>query len=90
MRHIKGCIGGFEYDNGVVVPPFIPRGICLKACYYHAICTIHDVNNKFVDELLYLLNKCILPHPNSLFLNMCHTRVFVEKVSHSYESVHAC
>jgi hypothetical protein len=55
-----------------------------------AICTIHDINNKFVDELLYLLNKCILPHPNSLFLNMCHTRVFVEKVSHSYESVHAC
>ena len=54
------------------------------------ICTIHGVNNKFVDELLYLLSKYILPHPNSLPLNMYHARVLVEKVSHSYESIHAC
>ena len=54
------------------------------------ICTIHGVNNKFVDELLYLLNKYILPHPNLLPLNMYHAKVLVEKVSHSYESIHAC
>ena len=54
------------------------------------ICTIHGVNNKFVDELLYLLSKYILPHPNSLPSSMCQARVLVEKVSHSYESIHAC
>ena len=34
------------------------------------ICTMHGVNNKFVDELLYLLHKYILPRPNSLPTNM--------------------
>ena len=54
------------------------------------ICTVHGVNNKFVDELLNLLHKYILPHPNSLPSNMYHAKVLVEKVSHSYESIHAC
>ena len=54
------------------------------------ICTMHRVNNKFVDELLYLLHKYILPGPNSLPTNMYHAKVLVEKVGHSYESIHAC
>lgn len=36
MIHIDGCIGGFEYDSGVVMPPFIPRGNYHEACYHHA------------------------------------------------------
>ena len=54
------------------------------------ICTMHGVSNKFVDELLYLLHKYILPAPNSLPTNMYHAKVLVEKVGHSYESIHAC
>lgn len=54
------------------------------------ICTMHGVSNKFVDELLCLLHKYILPVPNSLPTNMYHAKVLVEKVGHSYENVHAC
>ena len=54
------------------------------------ICTMHGVSNKFVDELLFLLHKYILPAPNSLPTNMYHAKVLVEKVGHSYESIHAC
>ena len=51
------------------------------------ICTMHEINNKFVDELLYLLHKYILLGSNSLPTNMYHAKVLVEKVGHSYESV---
>ena len=48
---------------------------------------IHEINNKFVNELLYLLHKYILPQPNSLPSNMYHTKVFVEKVDHNHETI---
>ena len=54
------------------------------------ICTMYGVNNKFVDELLYLLHKYILPRPNSLPTNMYHAKVLVEKVGYSYDNIHAC
>ena len=54
------------------------------------ICIMHKVNNKFVDELLYLLHKYILPQRNSLSFNMYHAKVLVEEVGHNYESIHAC
>lgn len=54
------------------------------------ICTIHGVNNKFVDGYFYLLKKYILPHPNSLPLNMYLAKMLVKKVSHNCESNYAC
>ena len=40
----------------VVMPPLVCRGLCDKAgshMFLMTICTIHMINNKFVDELLY-------------------------------------
>ena len=54
------------------------------------ICIMQRVNNQFVDELLYLLHKYILSRPNSLPTNIYHVKVFVEKVGHSYDNIHAC
>ena len=54
------------------------------------ICTMHGVNNKFVDELLYLLHKYILPQPNSLPSNINHAKVLVKKIGYSYESIYVC
>jgi hypothetical protein len=54
------------------------------------ICTMHGVSNTFVDELLHLLHKHILPQSNSLPSNMYHAKVLVEKVGHSYETIQAC
>ena len=54
------------------------------------ICTMHGVSNEFEDKLLYLLHKYILPGPKFLPTNMYHAKVLVEKVGHSYESIHAC
>ena len=53
------------------------------------IYTMQVVSNKFVDKLLFLLHKYILPAPNSPPTNMYHAKVLVEKVDHSYESIHA-
>jgi hypothetical protein len=54
------------------------------------ICTMHGVNNIFVDELLYLLHKYILLGPNSLPSNTYHAKMLMEKVGHSYKSIHVC
>lgn len=54
------------------------------------ISTVHGLNNKFVDELLYLLHKYILSRSNLLPSNMYHAKLLVEKIGHSYESIHAC
>jgi hypothetical protein len=54
------------------------------------IYTMYGVSNKFVDKLLYLLHKYILPGPNSLPTNMYHAKVLVEKVGHSYDNIHTC
>ena len=53
------------------------------------ICTMHGVNNKFMDKLLYLLHKYILPGSNYFPTNMYHMKVLVEKISHIYENIHA-
>lgn len=48
---------------------------------YNVIYTIYRINTKFVDELLYLVNRYIMPQPKSLFSNMYHAKVFVTKVN---------
>ncbi len=54
------------------------------------ICTIHRVNNKFVDELLSLLHKYFLPLDNCLLTNMYHAKTLSKKVSLNYKMIHAC
>ena len=48
---------------------------------FMTICTMHGINNKFMDSSLYLLHKYILLQPNSLSSNMYHTKVIVKKSS---------
>jgi hypothetical protein len=54
------------------------------------ICTMYGMNNKFVDELIYLLYKYIFSRPNSLPSNMYHAKVLIEKVGHNHESIYTC
>jgi hypothetical protein len=44
------------------------------------ICTIHGVNNKFVDELLSLLHKHLFPPDNCLPSNMYHAKALIRKL----------
>lgn len=52
--------------------------------------TIHGVNNKFVDELLSLLHKHLLPPDNCLPSNTYHVKVLIRKLSFNYKIIHAC
>jgi hypothetical protein len=54
------------------------------------VCTIHGVSNKFVDELLTLLHKHLLPKDNLLPPSMYTTKNFARKVNLDYKHIHAC
>jgi len=54
------------------------------------ICTIHGVNNKFVNELLFLLHKYLLPLNNCFPSNMYHGKTLTKKVGLNYHIIHAC
>ncbi len=54
------------------------------------ICTIHGVNNKFVDELLTLLHKHLLHVGNCLPIKMYHAKTLTKKVGFNYKIIHAC
>jgi hypothetical protein len=54
------------------------------------VCQIHCVSNKFVDELLSLLHKHLLPKDNSLPSNMYQAKTFINKVGLGYQNIDAC
>jgi hypothetical protein len=54
------------------------------------ICTIHGVSNKYVDELLSLLHKYLLPKGNCLPTNMYHAKALTHKVGPNYKVIDAC
>jgi hypothetical protein len=54
------------------------------------ICTVHGVSNKFVDELLSLLHKYLLPPNNCLSSNMYHAKTLTKTVGFNYHIIHAC
>jgi hypothetical protein len=54
------------------------------------VCTIHDVSNKFVDELLTLLHKHLLPKDNLLPPSMYVAKNLTRKVGLDYKHIHAC
>ncbi len=54
------------------------------------ICTIHGVNNKFVDELLSLLHKYPLLPNNCLPSNMYHAKTLTMKVGLNFHIIQAC
>lgn len=51
---------------------------------------MHDASNKFVDELLALLHKHLLPKDNCMSFNMYATKIFTSKVDLDYQNIHAC
>jgi hypothetical protein len=53
------------------------------------ICTVYGVNNKFIDELLSLLHKYLLPPNNYLPSNMYHAKTLTMKVGLNYHIIHA-
>jgi hypothetical protein len=54
------------------------------------VCTIHGVSNKFMDDLLALLHKHLLPKDNLLPLSMYATKNLTRKVGLDYKHIHAC
>jgi hypothetical protein len=54
------------------------------------ICIVHGVNNKFIDELLLLLHKFLLPLDNYLPPNMYHAKSLTMKVGLNYKTIHVC
>jgi hypothetical protein len=50
---------------------------------------VHGVNNKCVDELLFL-HKYIRPLDNCLPTNMFHAKFLTLKVGLNYKIIHAC
>jgi len=54
------------------------------------LCTIYEVSNKFVDELLALLHSHLLLEPNCLIANYYVARALTQKLGLDYENIHVC
>jgi hypothetical protein len=54
------------------------------------VCTVHGVSNKFMDELLALLHKHLLPKDNLLPPSMYVAKSLTRKVGLDYKHIHAC
>jgi hypothetical protein len=54
------------------------------------VCMVHGVSNKFVDELLALLHKHLLPLDNCLPPTMYAVKTLINKVELNYTNIHAC
>jgi len=54
------------------------------------VCTVHGVSNKFMDELLALLHKHLLPKDNLLPPSMYAAKRLTRKVGLDYKHIHAC
>ncbi len=54
------------------------------------VCTVRGVSNKFMDELLALLHKHLLPKDNLLPPSMYVIKSFTRKVGLDYKHIHAC
>ncbi len=54
------------------------------------ICTVHGINNKFVDEILSLLHKYLFLEDNYLPSNMYHAKSLTKKVGLNYKNIHGC
>jgi hypothetical protein len=54
------------------------------------VCTVHGVSNKFMDELLALLHKHLLPKDNLLPPSMYAAKSLTRKVGLDYKHIHAC
>ncbi len=54
------------------------------------VCMVHGVSNKFVDELLALLHKHLVPLDNCLTPTMYVDKTLTNKVGLNYTNIHAC
>jgi hypothetical protein len=54
------------------------------------VCMVHGVSNKFVDELLALLHKHLLPPDNCLPPTMYVAKTLTSKVRLNNTNIHAC
>jgi len=54
------------------------------------LCTIHRVNNKFVDEFFTFLCHHLILELNFLTTNYYGTRALTQKLGLNYENTHAC
>ncbi len=76
----------FQTYKNVVLKSVHLLGWLLWLCFYPItmlfmnVYIVHDVSNKFVDELLSLLHKYLLLWDNSLFIDMCHAKALTCKV----------
>ncbi len=54
------------------------------------VCTVHGISNKFMEELLTLLHKHLLPKDNLLPPSMYVAKSLTKKVGLDYKHIHAC
>lgn len=54
------------------------------------LCTIHEVNNKFADQLFALFNLHLLPGKNRLPKNYYVAKSMIRKLGLNYNTIHAC
>jgi hypothetical protein len=54
------------------------------------VCKVHGVSNKFVDEILTLLHKHLLPLDNCLPPTMYVVKTLTSKVGLKYNNIDAC
>jgi hypothetical protein len=95
MRHkrtLKKIVGlmwlGYKRHANHCISVPIPRNLCNNVVNEH----LHHpwVNNKFVDELLALLNNHLLPTHNCLLTNMYHAKTLTRKMGPNYKIIHTC
>jgi ribosomal protein S27AE len=54
------------------------------------LCAVHEINNKFGDELFALLCHLLLLKPNCLVANYYAPKALTQKLGLNYENIHAC
>jgi hypothetical protein len=54
------------------------------------LCIVHEVNNKFANELFAFLQHHLFLEPNCLATNYYATSIFTQKLGLEYENIHAC
>ncbi len=81
------------FDLSEACCPLYTRARCSKlsaTLILMNICTTHGCSNKFLDELLSILHKFILPVDNCLPPTMYHAKSLTRKLGMECNTIHAC
>lgn len=79
-------------DEAGRIPLFHGSSLSMLACVLILlnICRMHRVSNAFINELLHVLSRSILPSPNSLPDSERKASRLLHKLGLGYKAIHAC